>query len=199
MLVAGGALSVVYLYATESSEVAFEEIPYVAGAVMGSFGALSLLFLWNLACAPYRILQDRNLLLQAENDRLNRIVGQKPERRILSREQQSTISDALRHCGIRPDSLHVIFAGTPSEAAEFASDIGDAIKDAGFECTVHSGGAFPHDARYRGLMVFNGKGAVFGKLAEIIQGIFKEIGFIMERRTHEGSNSICIYVAKNAG
>ena len=55
VLVLGGALSLLYLYITESANVALEEIPYVSGAIFGAFGALFLLFLWNLACSPFRI------------------------------------------------------------------------------------------------------------------------------------------------
>lgn len=58
VLVIGGLLSLAYLFVIESPTVAAEEIPYVSGAIFGAFGALFLLFLWNLACAPYRIERD---------------------------------------------------------------------------------------------------------------------------------------------
>lgn len=60
VLVVGGVLALVYLHQTEGKSVAVEEVPYFWGALFGALGALLLLFLWNLACSPYRIERDEH-------------------------------------------------------------------------------------------------------------------------------------------
>ena len=65
IVVIGGLLSLAYLYVTESRDIAVEEIPYVQGTIFGALGSLSLLFMWNLACGPYR--NEREKRLSAES------------------------------------------------------------------------------------------------------------------------------------
>lgn len=54
----GMLIMLLSLLALEDKTVVLEEMPFVAAGLIGSFGALFLLFLWNLACAPYRIERD---------------------------------------------------------------------------------------------------------------------------------------------
>jgi len=74
-LVAGGLISLLYLYATESATVAAEEIPYVTGAIVGGLGALALWILLNLIAAPYRIKNDTIKALKDDLHDLHSRIG----------------------------------------------------------------------------------------------------------------------------
>ncbi|HBZ43427.1 MAG TPA: hypothetical protein DEO85_05065 [Maritimibacter sp.] len=70
VLVVGGIIGLAFLYFTHGRVMALEEVPYFWAAVAGALGALLLLFLWNLACTPYRIQKERADLAESEVVRL---------------------------------------------------------------------------------------------------------------------------------
>lgn len=65
-LVVGGLFGLVYLYFDQGVGDAVAEVPYWEAAVFGSVGALSLLFVFNLICAPYRIERDEHEKTKAQ-------------------------------------------------------------------------------------------------------------------------------------
>ena len=135
VLILGGCLSLGYLYVTESPTVAVEEIPYVSAAVAGAIGALSLLFLWNLACAPYRIERDKRIAAEAERDELaSRVL---PNSRQLTPSQKMQISDFIR--GKFPsDADFMILSFQNEECLDLAQQFTDAIKDAGYRARIET-------------------------------------------------------------
>jgi len=101
VLVAGAGISLMYLYIKESPKVAVEEIPYVAGAILGAIGSIPLLFLWNLACAPYRIERDshdatRRNVIKLENE-LGKDVVPTCIRNIITEKQCDVFISAHEH------------------------------------------------------------------------------------------------------
>lgn len=54
----GGAIGLVFLFVTQGKVVALAEVPYFWAGLAGAVGSLSVTFLWNLACAPYRLEKD---------------------------------------------------------------------------------------------------------------------------------------------
>lgn len=103
--------------------MAFEEIPYVSGGVIGAVGALCLLFLWNLACAPYRIEHDKVLVLEAENTKLREAAAQETEFRRNTVPFADVAAKALSR--VRDTPSHDWFnfnARTPSEELRRMAD-----------------------------------------------------------------------------
>ena len=197
ILVSGGLLSIGFLYFALGRAEAVEEVPYVQGAILGAIGSLMLLFLWNLACAPFRIERDRRIALESENLKLKKMV-QRPKKRHLNEEQKASLSDAIRDAGVRPETMNVLYTPTSDESADFAADIGDAIKGAGMDCVVPNGAMFDHNPRDRGIKIFHGKSKSIIALAEAVQARFKELGFHPEKRPHtENDDKIFLYVARS--
>jgi hypothetical protein len=199
VLVVGGLLSLGYLYVTESPDVAFEEIPYFSGALFGAVGALLLFFLWNLACAPYRIERDARLALEIENTELKSRAL--PKKRSLSEIQKAQLAQALQNADLKVKSLNVLYYNASEECADFAADIGDAIKAAGIECSVHDGVMFRSDPRLRGLKVFHGGSPLAIRDAEKVVQALVEIGFMPEQLAADSKNSdFCFfYAARQSG
>ncbi|MEM7598141.1 MAG: hypothetical protein AAF382_10630 [Pseudomonadota bacterium] len=55
IVVVGGAIGLGYLYFDQGREEVIAEIPFWEAAILGALGALLLLFLWNLAWAPFQM------------------------------------------------------------------------------------------------------------------------------------------------
>lgn len=62
----GGVISLVALFLWKGSDMAIDEVPYVVVGFVGAFGSVALLFVWNLACAPYRIQKERADVAEAQ-------------------------------------------------------------------------------------------------------------------------------------
>jgi hypothetical protein len=60
LAILGAIFAFVFLWYWKGSTVAFDEIPFILTGIAGGIGALAVLFLWNLACAPYRIEKERH-------------------------------------------------------------------------------------------------------------------------------------------
>ena len=197
ILAFGGLISIGYLYFRLGRAEAVEEVPYVQGAILGAIGALTLLFLWNLACAPFRIERDGRIALESENLELKKMV-QRPKKRHLNDEQKASLSDAIRDAGVRPETMNVLYMPTSEESGDFAADIGDAIKRAGIDCTVHNGVKFDHNPKDRGIKIIHGKSKTIIKLAGAVQARFKELGFHPEKRPDmKYDDKIFLYVARS--
>lgn len=54
-----GLFGWLYLYFAHGEDFAVAEMPFIIGAIVGTVTFVSVLFLWNLACAPYRIMKDQ--------------------------------------------------------------------------------------------------------------------------------------------
>ena len=118
VLVVGGFLSLAYLFVIESPTVAAEEIPYVSGAIFGAFGALLLLFLWNLACAPYRIERDA---YESCKDEMSRITGLK------SGQSMAEFWDSRGYFTVKEVSC--LLAGVPISNGEIVGIAGGHLYD----------------------------------------------------------------------
>jgi hypothetical protein len=162
---------------------------------------IAIVFLFNLVCAPYRIAKDKlgqaeaKLSVMAlEIEKLQAVA--KPAGRALSAQQKASLATLLRQSLQGVENLNVIYAQTSAEASDFAVDIGDAVRAAGFRCTVHSGGMFDHDPRDRGVVIFANDVSA-SSAAEEIAVLFLSFGFKAEAKAlDEGTAGIFIYVAR---
>jgi hypothetical protein len=162
---------------------------------------IAIVFTFNLACAPYRIARDKlgqaeaKLSLMAiEIEKLQAVA--KPTGRALSAQQKASLATLLKQRLQGVETLNVLYAQTSAEASDFAVDIGDAVRAAGFRCTVHSGGMFDHDPRDRGVVIFATDASV-SHAAEEIALLFLSFGFKAEARTtDEGGSGAFVYVAR---
>jgi len=66
-----GLVSWLYLYFAHGEDLALSELPFMTGAIVGAATWVAALFIWNLACAPFRIQRDRADALQSTVDSLN--------------------------------------------------------------------------------------------------------------------------------
>ncbi|MEP0325107.1 hypothetical protein [Bauldia litoralis] len=57
--VLGAIISLVALYFWKGRDMAIDEVPFVTVGLIGAFGSVALILIWNLVCAPYRIQKDR--------------------------------------------------------------------------------------------------------------------------------------------
>ncbi len=154
------------------------------------------LYLWNLACAPYRMERDGRIAAEADVLQLRSQIP-KAKRRRLNGEQIGALVDAINATGVRPDSMNVLYCPTSDEAAEFAADIGDAIRRAGIECSVHNGVMCEHDVRDRGIKIIHTKMASLVDLARNIQSCLVRFGYHPEKRVVEGNHKIFLYIARS--
>ena len=196
IVVAGGCLSLVYLYLQQGRDVALDEVAYVQAAIFGAVGALALLFLWNLMCAPYRIQRDGRLAAEAKVAELQ-AAAPKPQKRHLSIEQQGLLASFLRTCGVKPNKMNVVHYES-EEANDFAVDLGDAIASAGIECSVHSGGWFTKPPKDRGLKLYRSKDKIMVKLASDLNETLTGLGYPCEIRVTDDPNNIFFFVARNS-
>lgn len=70
MGLAGAILSIALLYLWEGREMAVDELPFVITGICGAFGAVFLLFLFNLWQAPARIERDKHHKTKAELEQM---------------------------------------------------------------------------------------------------------------------------------
>lgn len=195
IFMAGGGLSLVFLYIWSGREVALGEIAYVLAAFFGAIGALALLFLWNLVCAPYRMERDAHAATATELEQL-KLHKQRASRRRLNGEQTGLLASAIRRTGVSPSTCNVIYFSN-DESADFADNIGDAIKQAGIECQVFTGGFFDQDPKDRGVKVYHSAEKTVTSFAEGVRNGLREFGFDCElRRTNDPAN-VFVYVARS--
>lgn len=93
----GGAATLIALFLWKGREMALEEVPYVITGLIGGLGVVLLLFLWNLACAPYRMERDRHSAtrakLQRARDENRRLSSTPVESGALEERLKATIGD----------------------------------------------------------------------------------------------------------
>lgn len=163
---------------------------------------LLLVFAFNLACAPYRIVRDR--LLEAEHELINaknRLAGfevsEKTSARTLSPEQKASLSRILREAAGHLAVLHVVYAPS-GEPADFAAEISDAILTAGLQSLVHHGTFYAHDPRARGVRLIY-LGPLSKQLAQMLSTELQSFGFETEAildRDRDVEEALHIYVAR---
>lgn len=74
LVVCGAVISFLVVRRLLGEKEAMLELPYIYAGIAGAVGPLGLLFLWNLACAPFRIERDaheetkRKLALAADSE-----------------------------------------------------------------------------------------------------------------------------------
>jgi hypothetical protein len=158
------------------------------------------LFAFNLACAPYRIERDSHKKTVLERDALQSQAVRRNTQRTLTAEHQGILSDGIRSSKIRPTAIHVVYNPISEESANFADNIGDAIRAAGIESVVHDGPLYTHNGKDRGIKIMYSKdNLVLEELAVAIQATLKDIGFNSEKRPIETSaDSLWIYVARSS-
>lgn len=88
----GGLIGLAYLYFDQGRAEAMAEVPYWEAAVFGSLGALVLLFLWNLACAPYRIERDARIKAEGDADMLRKKLSANAQQNPLDNTNQDLIN-----------------------------------------------------------------------------------------------------------
>jgi hypothetical protein len=158
-----------------------------------------VLFILNLARAPFLIERDAHKATTAERDILKAQVTKKVSRRLLTAEQKGIFADRIRSSNPRPSQIHVVYYPTSEESSDFAEDIADAIRSAGIESVAHNGVVYNHNSKDRGIKINYPKDiATDSDLASSIQETFKELGFSSEKRPQEESDSFCIYIARSS-
>lgn len=164
----------------------------IAGAVLASF---PIVYFYELVAAPARLDAERSNKI----DDLELKNRARLSRRTLTGEQKAVLSDAIRSNGARPPMINVLYDNAESECADFAADIGDAIRAAGIESQVHDGMFYDRDVRDRGIKIIRDKrSAILRSLADDIHGAFVTLGFQPERRDDEENDHIFLYVARRS-
>ncbi len=198
VLVVGALISLVYLYVTESPQVAVGEIPYVTGGLIGAIGSLFLLFVWNLVWAPYRIERDAHLETKNKLAQLEAQMPKQASPRKLSAENRLALTSFLKNSPTKPPHLQVIYH-TSDEATDFAVNIGDAIREANIECVVHDGFWFDRNPYDRGVLVHSTHEQEMKDLASGLCAIIESFGFLCAtRETDYKEPMIFLYVARQS-
>lgn len=189
----GAAITFYVVYLTLGGKEAMLELPYIFAGMAGTLGPLLFLFLWNLACAPYRI--ERDARIEAEN-KLSELKGHKPVGRLLSNEQQQLLAATIRESGVRPRKMNVVHFPS-EECADFAASIGDAIALSGIECVVHDGGMYTKNPKDRGIKLYRSDSRALELLADKICAQLNEFGFPCELRTPTDKDNVFFYIARS--
>lgn len=180
-------------------EVAKNEFQLWFFSVAGAVGSVGILFLYYLALAPFRIERDGRIIAETRVQELETKLAPTRRQRHLDAEQQAALTSAIRASRISPDTLNVLYFNVSEECANFATDIGEAIKNVPLKCDIHGGGMFPHNTRDRGIKIYSGKEKTLLKLADVIGRQFESFGFLTEQRETPDKNAkIYIYVARSA-
>ena len=153
------------------------------------------LFAFNLACAPYRMERDAHLLTLTEVDRLRAQLPVRTKRR-LNDEQKGLLASAIRRSGVSPPSFNVSYF-VNDESADFAIDLGDAIRQAGKDCAVLNSPLLDHDPKDRGVKVYHSDERTISIFAEKFREGMKEVGFDCELRHSKHYGSFFVYVARS--
>ena len=155
------------------------------------------IFGFNLICAPFRLEREAHNSTKLALQVLQESLPKSTAGRHLTDEQKSILADFLRSAGVRPNTFNVLYTSLSPESADFAADIGDAIKSAGIPCSVHDGVLFESDVRDRGLKLIYGRpSSVLDDFSKRLQVALKELGIFAERRPIDESEIIFFYVAR---
>lgn len=141
-----------YLYFQHGEDFAVAELPFMIGAIVGTATFVAVLFLWNLAAAPYRIERDRADALEGENANLRAVV--KPKGRSLTPTQIQRIGAAFEDY-TEKDKHIIIWSFQNEEALIFAEYFREAFRKVGWKnASVYTsmiGGSLP--ASYRDVVI----------------------------------------------
>lgn len=74
-IVSGAALSLAVVWFWLGPTEAMSEIPFIVAGLIGAIGPLLVLFLWNLACAPYRMERDAHNATKAELEKTGTVLA----------------------------------------------------------------------------------------------------------------------------
>jgi len=182
LLIGGALFSFGTIYLILGSEEAMLETPYILAGLVGTVGPIVLLFMYNLACAPYRNERDLRIAAQNEAAEYKSKIPLGPLPRTLDAEQKASLADTIRNSGIRPKSINVCYDPVSAECADFAADISDAIEMAGIHTVVHDGALLSRNVKDRGIKIYSGKAKTTQLLADAFFEYFKVIGLSPERR-----------------
>lgn len=193
-----GLVSWLYLYFWHGEDFAVSELPFVIGAMVGTGTFISVLFIWNLACAPYRIEKDLRAKSDAEVKRLSEKVRESGRQYYkFSEIQLARLTENFRKLKISEDQIYVIFAPSSIEALDTATDIADSIQTAGIKSEAHGGGMFPHNVKDRGITVYHGSDDGPSSDAIEIVAALDPLGLRIKRGTLNQSHAgAVIYVAR---
>lgn len=198
VLVVGGVLGLGYLYLTKGTDVAVAEVPYFFAAVVGAVIALALLFLWNLACAPFRIERERRLTAEAELVDLREQVASKPRQRTLSFVTRTRLAEVFARLPPTFDEVNVAYTALSSEAADFAAEISEVIERAGRKSAAFHPPLMDEDPRDRGILLYHSADEVGREAAELIRSAFAGSEFILGLREFSETNKTyaMLYIAR---
>jgi hypothetical protein len=76
LVLAGGGVSLLYLYVTQGGVEAAQQVPYFIASIVGAVGGLLLWFLPHLVAAPYRVLRDERDEAREQLKKIQAEVGQ---------------------------------------------------------------------------------------------------------------------------
>lgn len=114
---AGAVISIVLFYLWEGREMAVDELPFVVTGICGAFGAVFLLFLFNLWQAPARIERDMHEKTKAE---LKQMRGGQMTCTFLPQPREH-LSDDHRY-GFRAESQLLYFASLANKTGKHLSN-----------------------------------------------------------------------------
>lgn len=176
--------------------MAADEVIYIAAGAIGALGAILLFFLWNIACAPYRLERESHDKTKAKMADLEKKVP--PPGRFLSNEQKQLLAATIRQSSVKLDEVTVVHFPSP-ECADFADSIGDALIIAGVKCNIHDGGFYIKNPKDRGIKLYVPKDEGKTRLASEIIAQMNKFGFACETRHPPDSSGIFFYIARSDG
>lgn len=157
-----------------------------------------IIFLWNIGCAPYRIERQRRECAEVEILRLKDVLGDGAGSFSMSETQQDMLTSTLASVDFNGARLNVLYNPSFSMSLDLADKLGDAIRGAGIECTVHTGALFDHDPKDRGIIVYYGSANQQSVRGKAVSAALARLGFSPKDRVISGNpnNNPHIYVAR---
>ncbi|MEM0948539.1 MAG: hypothetical protein AAGK37_14130 [Pseudomonadota bacterium] len=194
----GSVISIAFIWFWVGRTEALEQVQYAIAALVGAIGSLTLFFLLNLVCAPYRLQGERVLAAERERDewKAKAQTHSQPRARRLNAEQKGLLASALRESGVRPEKMDVHHYQS-EECQDFATDTSDAIAQAGVESSAYAyWWGDPHDKADRGLKVYISRQKTIQEFAKIARARLESFGYPSELRKEDKENAIYFYVAR---
>lgn len=155
-------------------------------------------FLWNLACAPYRIERDNRIDAETEVSRLHDILGDGAGNYTISEAQQDQLSALLSGVDFSGESLNVLYNPSFAASLDLADKIVDAVRGANITTAVTTGAFFDHDPKDRGIFVYHGSAETHSNMGQAVKSALEDIGLIPKTRilSDNPTNAPFIYVAR---
>ena len=129
-LISGGAIaSWLAVYFFLGGKEAVLELPFIYAGIIGAIAPLTLLFIWNLVCAPYRIEREGRLVAQSEVNKLKRLPSGN-HRRTIPAPMKAKLRGLLRSHMMGAENVWVL-PFQNEECADLAQEFLNIFQDAG--------------------------------------------------------------------